>query len=161
MTEELTYLHIKSKYLILVEKQPNGCKITYPANYLVQPEIPSIEEKYSFIDDKLIFESEGREVEIKTFGYDNRFLVLIDLVLKAEKRKISNQLIMFFDGLKHKKGILSILPPPNKEFLEKENIIQENCKEIIDRLYIPADAEKAGILEGFNNIHNLVVKGGL
>lgn len=161
MTEELTYLHIRSKYLILVEKQPNGCKITYPPNYLTKPEVPSIEERYTFIDDKLIFESEGKEIEVQTYGYDNRFLVLIDLILKAQKRKISNELIMFFDGLKPRKGLLSILPAPNKDLLEKEDIIKENYKEMLDRLYYPPDAEKAGISEGFNNIHNLIVKGGL
>jgi len=163
MTDDLLFLHYKSKYLIAVEKHDNGCLVNYPANYFIEPNIPSFKEKYTFIDNSLILESslDRKEKEIKVYGYDNRFMVITDILLKAYKLRISKSLIIFFDGLHKRKGLLSLLPAPEGELLEKELLIKEHYSDIYDRIYFPADAEKAGILEGFNNITNLIVKGEL
>jgi hypothetical protein len=158
----LFLLHTKAAYVILIEKHDNGCIVKYPPNYLIEPSVPANTEKYSFIDNQLILESSlNGEKEVEIYGYDNRIIVMTDIILKANKLKISKQLIRYFDGLKEKRGLFSVLPEPKGEFLEKENKLKDNYSNIYSKLYFPADAEKEGILEGFNNIQNLIVKGEL
>jgi hypothetical protein len=164
MRDEVLLLHAKAKYIIFVEKQENGCRITYPANYFYKPELLCHSNNYTFIDNKLIVSSsldKDKENEIEVYGYDNRLLVMADLLLKAKRLGISTHLITYFEGLERRKGLLSILPPPPGDLLRKENIIKQNWSEIYDLTYYPKDAEKEGILEGFKNITNLIVKGEL
>jgi hypothetical protein len=161
--DETLALYLKAKYVVTVESHPNGCVISYPQNYFIKPNLPSHKDKYIFIDDKLIWSNslDDEEKERKVFGYDNRFLVMTDLLLKIERLGISKKLILFFDGLKPKNGLFSILPEPKGELLTKENVIQKNYIDIYERFYYPKDAENAGILEGYNNITNLIAKGEL
>lgn len=160
MKEEVLFLHCKAKYVTIVTKTDNGCMITYPPNYFLQPALPSSIDIYSFIDNKLIISSiDGKEKEIEIYGYENRFLVMTDMVMKIKKLGMSTQLVLYYDGLKKKKGLLSILPELSKDFSEKENIIKENYLQILECTYFPEDAKKEGILEGFNNINSLIVKG--
>jgi hypothetical protein len=162
MTDELLYLHLKAKYIVVINKEKNGCSITYPANVLIQPNIELHTDTFTFIDNKLIVGSsldKDKEKEVEIFGYDNRFLVMTSLAIKIDRYKINKNLVVAFDGLKKKRGLLSILPEPKGELKIKEDFIKNNYSQILERLFYPPDAEKAGILDGFNNITNLIIKG--
>lgn len=163
MNQELLFFHLKSNYVITVKKTKLGCDIVYPDNYFIQPNLESHTDTYSFIDGRIEFTSSiGSNKELEVHGYDNRLVVLTDLSIKAARLGISTKLILYFDGLKRKNNIFHILPPPeSKELAEKEFVMIDRYPDIRNLLLYPKDAEDLNIVDGYNNITNLIVSGGL
>ena len=163
--EELVNFCVQQKYFVVVQKDDGGVTVSYPKNCIVSPTFDARVDVYRNLSRKIEYaNSDGYTNTIKTAGYDNRVLILTDIVIKVKQRGISAKLILPFDGLVPKKGIVGLMSPPKQKVLsEKEQALLKKYQDIINvkaNNYSLDDAIKDNIAEGFNSLRFLLEVGG-
>jgi hypothetical protein len=165
-TQELINFHVQHKYYILVQKEEDGVSVNYPANIVFAPLFAGRVDVYKINKDKIEYaNSDGAKVYFKTNIYDARVLITTDIVINAKIRGISGKLILPFEGLILKDGVVGLLKQPTKkEHQEKEQKLIQKYQDIIDFLknsYTREQATKDGIVEGYGLVRNLLASGGI
>lgn len=155
---ELVQAHVKNGFYIDITKTKNGCRIKTPANIFLDPQHLAETTEYKIENGILYINDDDYLVP----QYSIRSLILIDIMMKAQKLAIPFSLILYFDTLEAKQNITEILDEP-KDILEKQkdNLLLMSLSGIILGEFDSEDAKKYNILEGFYLIYSICQKGGI
>ncbi len=154
----MTQLHIKNKYYIDVQKTSSGCIVKTPGNILSSPQFLPETTEYKIENNILSVNRADYVIP----NYAIRGVILVDIMMKVTKLGLPLDLVLYFDGLTQKKGLLEIIDAPkNLEEKNKDGLLFKNLADIMLGGFDSEDAKKNEIGIGYNLIYQICEKGGI